>query len=298
MSVYDYTSSHQDIIYFALLVCSGLSILGCGFIICLFSCYSNLRKLPFRLIFYLTIADLGTSIAFTLPYMNSDIFCQVQGGAISYFSLSSVLWSGCICHAIKVTIVQGCEIKPYEKNYLIIGFLLPLLVFLVLIDIHKYDVALGWCWIYQSQYITSLYYRQIAYRLITFYVPLFLVLSYIVYQYFRIVTVIKNSDIYDSTNRNIGESMILKLKLYPIILFLSQLPVIVIRFMSFSITPPWYMVLIAGVGAASMGFVNSIVYGLTQEIKNELFKNFCKRKDSEMISMAEPDDTNALFSSI
>ena len=45
------------------------------------------------------------------------------------------------------------------------------------------------------------------------------------------------------------------------------------------------MVLIAGIGIGLNGFLNSIVYGLTQEIQNELEKTCCKKKPIEMVSL-------------
>ena len=290
MSGTDYGSFHQTIIYYVLVFCSCLSTIGCGFIIFIYTTYPNVRKLPFRLIFYLTISDLGVSIAFGLPYMASNTICQIQGGLISYFPLSSVLWCGCIAHAISITVLKGYDIRQYERNYLIICYLLPLLTFLVLLDIKQYEVALGWCWIHQTKFINAEYYRQIAYRLITFYVPLLFVLIYIATRYIQVISAMRASDMLMNVDRNVSKMMILKLKLYPVILLITQLPIIVVRFMSFSMIPPWYMIIVAGSGVALSGFVNSVVYGLTQEIKQELYKNLCKRKRDELMSLVTKEE--------
>ena len=285
MSNDGYTENQQETIYFTVLACSILSIFGCMFIIILYIKYPNLQKLPFRLIFYLIISDLGTSIAFSIPYMTSNYLCQIQGGMISYFTLSSILWCSCLAHAISATVLRGTDIDKYEKKYCVIGYIMPLFSLLVLFDIGEYKKALGWCWIHQNETVNSEYYRQIFYRLSTFYFPLFVILSYIFVQNIRVISAIKNSSMYSRSARSVSEKMILKLRLYPLILFFSQLPVVIIRFMSFSITPGWYMVLIAGIGIGLNGFLNSIVYGLTQEIQNELEKTCCKKKPIEMVSL-------------
>ena len=291
MSNYDYDNNQQGIIYYTVLACSILSIFGCIFIIILYIKYPNLQKLPFRLIFYLTISDLGTSLAFSIPYMTSYYLCQIQGGMISYFTLSSVLWCACLAHAISTTVLKGIDIDSFEKHYCIIGFIIPLLTLFVLIDIHNYNVASGWCWIYQDKNPSDEYYRQVSYRLVTFYVPLFIVLIYIFVQYIKVIHAIKDSLIYSTSRKEVSEKMILKLRLYPLILFFSQLPVIVIRFMSFFRTEPeWYIVLIAGTGTSLNGFLNSIVYGLTQEIKHEIFKACCMKKGSEMLSLVSNEN--------
>ena len=287
MSGNDYDSTHQTIIYYVLAFCSSLSLIGCSFITFIFITYPAMRKLPFRLIFYLTLSDLGVSIAFSLPYMTSDLLCQVQGYLISYFPLSSVLWCGCIAHAIGITILQGYDIQKYEKYYLIVCFLLPLLNYLVLIDIKKYEIALGWCWIHEAEVVGREYYREIVYRIITFYAPLFVVMVYITIRYIQVISAIRHSDMLLNVDRDVGKAMILKLKLYPAILFITKLPVIVIRFMSFSMVPPWYTVIAAGSGAALNGFVNSIVYGLTQEIKQELQRSICVRKKDDFMSLVK-----------
>lgn len=288
---YDYSENQQYTIYYANLVVSSLSILGSIFIIILYFCYPSLRRLPFRLIFYLTIADLGNSIGMAIPYMKSYPLCQIQGYFVSYFGLSSLLWCAFIAHAISLTVLYKKDISKYEKLYLVIGFVLPVLSFLVLIDIHEYKVALGWCWIMQTNYVNFEFYRQIAYRLITYYLPLLFVFMYITVQHFKVISEIKASDIFKPETRKYGQAMILKLKMYPIIMIGSLLPVVIIRLMSFSITPHWYMTLIGGVGISLGGFLNSIVYGLTQEVKMELSKTFSHKQIEELLTV--DDHTNS-----
>lgn len=283
-----YNHQHADIIYYTIVVCSALSILGCLFILVLCIFYPKLRQLPFRLIIYLTIADLGVSVSYILPfYMSSDI-CQAQGYLESYFSLSSIFWSACISHAIKSTILQDKEVKENIRKYLIICFVVPLLSYLVLIDIKRYREALGWCWIYlQDDTHSSKYPREVAYRVITYYLPLFIVMIIILVNYLSVISAIKKSESFFGTGTKVGEALILKLKLYPFILLVSVLPVCILRFSSLFIYPSWYFTMISGAFLSLGGFLNSIVYGLTQDVRNELKKTFKGKPTDNLESLTE-----------
>ena len=57
-----YSHTENRIIYYANAAACSLSIIGALFIIIVFILFRDLRKLPFRLIFYFTIADLFNSI--------------------------------------------------------------------------------------------------------------------------------------------------------------------------------------------------------------------------------------------
>jgi Slime mold cyclic AMP receptor len=283
-----YDQGDERTIYYTDLACSSLSIIGCTIIVLLFLSFPGLRKLPFRLIFYLILADLGTSISLVFPYMDDYSLCQLQGYLISYCGLSSVLWCACIAHAISKTILSEVDVKVYEKYYLIIGFLVPLLTFLVLIDINSYQESLGWCWIYQEDYnLSSIYFRQVSYALITFYLPLFIVIIYIIIQYFKTIKAIKN-EFYFIIDKEVSRKMIVKLRIYPTMLIIMWSPVIVVRFMSFFTHPWWCFTLIAGIGVSLNGLVNSIIYGHTQEVRNEISKLFVT-ESSMSIKMHDED---------
>jgi hypothetical protein len=282
-----YSSNEMTIIYYSIFVCAILSIIGSTFILFLSFFYPKLRQLPFRLILYLTIADLGMSISYLLPYSASDSVCQAQGYMESYFSLSSIFWSACISHAIKSTILLDKEVKDFMRRYFFICYFLPLLSYLVLIDIKRYRVALGWCWIYLNETHHSMFYRQITYRLITYYIPLAVVIIYIIFNYLSVISAIKKSESFFGKDSKVREAMILKLKLYPLILIVSVFPVCVLRFLSIFITPSWSLTLISGVFMALGGFLNSIVYGFTQDVRNELKKTLGLKKRDYSESLTE-----------
>lgn len=282
----EYHPEQEKIIYYAILSCSTLSILGSLFILVLCVMYPKLRRLPFRLILFLAIADLGVSISYILPSYSSNKICQAQGYLESYFSLSSIFWSACISHAIKSTILQNKNVKQNLMYYLIICYITPLLSYLVLIDIHEYGLALGWCWIYlDADASSSIFYRQLTYRLITYYLPLSIVIVIIILNYISVISALKKSHSFFGTSSSISETMILKLKLYPLILIISVFPVSLLRISSIWVTPTWYFAMISGGFLSLGGFLNSIVYGLTQEVRNELKKTLGIKQPQELKSL-------------
>ena len=284
----EYDREQEEIIYYVILACSALSICGSLFILLLCVIYPKLRRLPFRLILFLAIADLGVSISYILPFYKSNAICQAQGYLESYFSLSSIFWSACISHAIKSTILQNKNVQQNLKKYLIICFFIPLSSYLVLIDIHEYDVSLGWCWIYLDPNASnSIFYRQLAYRLITYYLPLSFVIIFIILNYISVISALKKSKYFFGTNSKISETMILKLKLYPLILIISVFPVSILRISSIWVTPTWYFAMISGGFLSVGGFLNSIVYGLTQDVRNELKKTFGIKQPQELKSLTQ-----------
>ena len=277
-----YNTSETKIIYFTNVAACSLSILGSLFIIILFFKFKSLRDLPFRLVFYMVIADLLHSVGLILPFFVNDTLCQLQGYLISYFSLSTILWSAFIAHAISITIIEQESIAKYEKYYLIFGFIVPLLCFLS--NIYKpYEVALGWCWIYQStDHHSYKFYVDILLRFTTYYIPLWIILCYNTYKYFHTIKYIKTSNI-GIANVHFKDLLILKMRVYPVILVLCQFPITIIRVVNFFIIPPWWAFLIAGAATSINGFCNAIAYGLTNQVK-DCIKKLLMRKYNPLAS--------------
>ena len=118
-----------------------------------------------------------------------------------------------------------------------------------------------------------MYYRQITYRLVTNIIPLFLIEIYILYQYIVLSKAIKKNELSSGIGKDLKDKLVMKLRLYPLILLILQLPITIVRFISITLTPSYYLFAIAGAGVSLNGFANCIVYGCTRQVKKEL-KNF------------------------
>ena len=113
--------------------------------------------------------------------------------------------------------------------------------------------------------------------------PLWIVLIYNTFTYIRVVRYIKNNNI-GIEDPDIKRTLILKMRIYPIILVICQTPVTLIRFTSFTITPPWWAIVIAGCGTSINGFCNAIAYGITYEVRSKI-RNFFSGHNKKEVSM-------------
>lgn len=234
------------------------------------------------------------SIGLILPYFLDDDICQAQGYIISFFSLSAVLWSAFIAHTISKTLLSQTNIEKFEKYYLTIGFILPPLCYLTTLYM-RYRDTLGWCWIYQTPDAnTKSYYIEIMMRMLTYYIPLWIILIYNTFTYIRVVRFIKNNNI-EIEDPDIKKTLILKMRIYPIILVICQTPVTLIRFISFNVTPPWWAMVIAGCGTSINGLCNAIAYGITYEVRSQLRNFFSGNKKKEIAMTLNFDESEEIF---
>ena len=277
-----YSDDEIDQIVLINLICSILSILGSLFIFFVFIVHKKIRKLPYRLIIYLTISDLGTSIAFCLPVSDSWL-CNIQGGLLSYFMLSSIFWCSVISHAMVKVIKYNFDLENYEKRYLLFGFGLPFLSLAVLADIKNYKMTYGFCWIYSDNNSGASWTREIIYRAITYYFPLILIQIYIFYLYFMIKRHFYINSGLSTFHDDLKRKIVLKMRLYPIILFLCQIPCAVLRILTIWYHPAWYFAAIAGAGLSINGMANAMVYGVTQDVRNKLKKVFKAGTQSDIL---------------
>jgi hypothetical protein len=279
----EYSDDENRQIYLINLICSLLSILGSLFIFSVFIVHKKIRKLPYRLIIYLTISDMGTAIAFCLP---SDDYwlCNLQGGLLSYFMLSSLFWCAIISHAMVKVIKYNFDLQQYEKRYFFCGFVVPLLSLLILTDINSYHMTYGFCWIYSDQKDQEKWILQLSYRIITYYLPLLIIQAYIFYLYFIIKRHFFVNSGLSTFQDDLKRKIILKMRLYPFVLFICQIPCMLIRIFAIWTQPPWQFAAIAGAGLSINGMLNALVYGVTQDVRNKIKKFFKKSKKSEILN--------------
>lgn len=277
-----YSKEEIDQIVLINLICSIFSILGSLFIFFVFIVHKKIRKLPYRLIIYLTISDLGTSIAFCLPVSDSWL-CNIQGGLLSYFMLSSIFWCGIISHAMVKVIKYNFDLEIYEKRYFLFGFGLPILSLAILADIKSYKMTYGFCWIYSGDKSGSSWTREIIYRVLTYYFPLLIIQIYIFYLYLMIRRHFYVNSGLSTFHDDLKRKIIIKMRLYPIVLFICQIPCVVLRIITIWNQPTWYFAAIAGAGLSINGMINAMVYGVTQDVRNKMKKIFKKSQKSEIL---------------
>jgi hypothetical protein len=278
----NYTDEEIEQIVLINLVCSLFSILGSLFIFFVFIVHKKIRKLPYRLIIYLTISDLGTAIAFCLPITNS-VLCNIQGCLLSYFMLSSIFWCAILSHAMVKVIKYNFDLQKYEKRYILFGFGLPFLSLAVLADIRSYRMTYGFCWIYSDHKSQNSWTREIVYRVLTYYCPLGIIQIYIFYLYFIIKRHFYVNSGLSTFHDDLKRKIIVKMRLYPVVLFICQIPCVALRITAIWNIPAWYFAAIAGAGLSINGMVNAMVYGVTQDVRNKMKKIFKKSQKSGIL---------------
>jgi hypothetical protein len=116
------------------------------------SAWENTR---IKFIFYLLVLDALTNAATLLPtgyYKNNELFCTVQGTLIQIFTLSSILWTGCIAIAkyFDETKIRFVGVRFYAALLSVVG--ISTITATVPLEHKNYDFGSGWCWFLTDDY--------------------------------------------------------------------------------------------------------------------------------------------------
>ena len=265
--------SEQLTLQLILLICNSLSLIGSIFIISAYIWLKSIRSFAFKLVFFMSISDIIHSISLLLP--PQGLSCQVQGFLLQYSAISSVLWTLNIAFALYVTALKG-ERDParYQTRFLILGYIIPLLLALVPLFLDAYNEAAGWCWINSSFSV------DLALRLFCFYFIVWTVIPFNLFAYIKVIYKIKQEYGGFIEYQNTNNAMIKRLSLYPIVLIVCYLPITIKRTLEIGggdLIPFWFTC-VSAFGISITGFVNSIVYGLSGPVKDEI-KAVCFKGD-------------------
>ena len=141
-------------------VSSVLSALGSAFIICNWVLFSSMRIFFTKLIVCLSVANLFSSVAYTLSYASSlrpgfedagSPMCKAQAVLIITFEMSSVLWTVAIAWTLYTMVVlKAARIERQERWYHLGCWGVPATVAIVLLateEVGPADDHDEWCWI-------------------------------------------------------------------------------------------------------------------------------------------------------
>ncbi|OMJ88257.1 hypothetical protein SteCoe_9842 [Stentor coeruleus] len=254
--------------YISILVSSFLSLLGCTFILFLYYKYKSLQGQAYKLISILAIIDIFHCIAFMIPTYNEDIQstrCICQAISITAITLASILWTFVISVFLYIGVVKK---KSYEDKIfkvlficivlcLIVAFIPPLVS-----GFHNFTNKSGWCWI-----------KDECLKFFVLYLPLWLVIITNTGIYMVVIKHLKLASDMHPELKHLGISMIRKLRMYPIILIISFLPVTMYRIFEFFKADDdknETFIIVAGMFTCLNGFFNAIVYGCTKNVRNVL----------------------------
>ncbi|KAF7929980.1 uncharacterized protein EAE97_009577 [Botrytis byssoidea] len=158
--------------------CSGISLLGCFFIIITFLTTTAFRKPINRLVFYASLGNIFTNLA-TLISRSAlaapdGRFCQFQAFLIQMFLPADAYWTlAMACNVMCAFFFHFdvVELRQLEKWYILLCYGLPFIPAFVFFFVHTknrgymYGSAVSWCWIKTKWGL---------WRLWSFYVPVWI----------------------------------------------------------------------------------------------------------------------------
>lgn len=269
-------SSPDETHLISLTSCGGLSALGCILIILSAILFKKLHTYAFRLVTYLSVADLFASlsilyIGFIIPGYESEYFCLSQAVIQNYSQLASLLITGVISFSLYQAIVlENTNIIHQEKFLIFFSFFIPAILTPLPFITNSYGNSFGWCWILHESEL------GIVWMGIEFYGPLVIMLFVNIIFYIRVYRKLWSEN-YISKNKKIVKKLMGRLKMYPLILLLAFGPSMFHRiYIIIYSNSNYYVDLISGCMAALYGFFNALVYGLTSKVKKNLKTIFKK----------------------
>jgi len=279
----DWSSGQAETLKYICGVSNVLSALGCGFIVYCFLVIRQERRNYFqRLVFYLSIVDLFNAVQWVVALLvmdESDYVCRILGPYKKYLYLASFFWTTFIAtemlyrfthikfsHFGDVLIPQHSNIK--ERYYHLIAWVVPLpFVIWPLVDGSMSNGSYS-CWYSDPQEVWSFVFLglvvlTVLYCTITY--------AFVTQRYFKML---KLSGIY-STEQGRAFKLETKVPAYILSFIICWGPALatnVVEAIDTSpTTPRFYLECMTAFLLPLTGWLNSIVYGWSRELHEQLF---------------------------
>ena len=276
--------SLEHIYSYCIIICGSLSTFGCLLIIVSGLSLKPLHTYTFRLIVYLSFADLLASISknysgFLIPGSSSTEACYIQAILQNYSQLVSLFITWVISYSLyEIVVNENFEVSVKEKRNILLSFFLPLLLTPLPLITRSYNDSNGWCWIgYESI-------NDILWMILEFYGPWVLIIISNIFFYYKIYKNIRNETHHNETYK-IMKKFLSRLRLYPFILILCFGPSFAHRI--------YYIVggsdnsnldLISGSLNALYGFFNTLVYGFTGKVRKSIKSVFSNKSPKKPLA--------------
>lgn len=277
---------------------SALSVLGCLVILGIFVAFPHLRKFFSRLVVYLTVSDFWLCMCNLIGHVDnpSSTKCLVQAVVVTYFGLSSIIWTVIIAYALHQTICrQNVNLEARCEGYFhMIGWGVPFIALVFVAVFSSFGEAGFWCWVPNTPV-------GVLMRLAVFYFPLWFGVAYNFWVYRKVRRLLKrmlerykadggdceiqqetmNAFEYEQSLARRYQSVQMLLSL-PLVLafcwFFSSIRRIIEIFMpGFSFSVLDYLC----VSTASLqGALNAIIYGMNPAVREAMSAKFFRGKEA------------------
>jgi hypothetical protein len=283
----DRDSEDQEIITLTLRIVNSFSLFGSIFIIAAYFLL-KIEMFSFRLVVYIAITDFLHSFCLLLPVY--EPWCRVQAVMLEYSALSNIIWTSLMAYSLYDSVIRlNHHVEGKEKAFLFIGFLLPLVpTFLPFID-SSYGYSSGWCWITNKD-------TDYVYRVLCFYLILAFAIVFNLVVYCKVWRKVRNEVLFtiqDEEAAKFNNDLIMRLKLYPLILIVCYSFIATKR--AYEIIsrgePDFWLTWTSGLLVSMIGLLDAIVYGISKEVRDKLKRFVCNRKQMDYSNVLDINDT-------
>jgi len=296
----EYTPSQIRAIGAAALVSGSISILGACFMILSFFLFMHkLKALFFRLVFFLSIADLGCSIVMVFGAAHliakqafpedTSFVCQIQGCLIQLFyqmangyisMIATVLYRAIVLKKTRMSIAAEliCHILIWATA--IILSLLPVKN----IGGAKYANAGAWCWLSSSPKYARFVYLYIFVWLV---IAAIIVINIWIWLNFRSLYTFTLKSPNEGTHRKV-KNIYRRLFMYPLAFIILWTPSTLNRVIQAFFTDMYALTLVQAVILPLSGIIDALVYGFTTVLQEDYRKLFSKIRNIETVDVKGP----------
>ncbi len=210
----------ENLVTVELQVSGGLSMVFCFFLFASYAMFEELRSRHYiKLVMNVCIGCFCTCVAIVLGagMKNNSTGCWVQGMAVNYFALTSVLWVLVISYELYKVVLKSRVLRTDHTIYHYMVWLFPLVTTLLPLTTNTYgriDGQVDVCFI--SDRSDSPSWGRTFWIIMSFYLWVWLTILFILIQFFRIAHALRNkSGVPASIRRSVN-----MLGTYPLILVL------------------------------------------------------------------------------
>lgn len=253
-------------IYLCIVIPASFSLMGSMFILIVYLRYQSLHCFAFRLVAYLSLFNCFDSMSQILPaHMINDSACIVQAVGIQFFGMCGILWTGSICLIMYFQVVKHVKnIRKYERLLLLSTIALSTCTIVIPLFFNEMGYVGGNCWIENIN-------EGAIFRWAFFFIPAWLVIILISITYFLIIRKVHEESHLISGLDEERRLIINKLRVYPIIMAFTFMPLTLYRIIQYFTTPLWFYSIAIAIYNL-IGLFNALFYGFNESVKAELAK--------------------------
>lgn len=198
------------------------------------------------------------------------------------------MWTSMITVTLYLAVVKEWKnLDRLEFKFHMICWVFPMLVTLLPLCTGSFGKSdIYWCWIKLDD---SLDY---VWRTISLYLPLWLAILFNSVSYFKIIKTINTHIIFHGEESEFRVELTRRLRLYPLVLFVSYLPFTLLRLLSLFGIEYFYLDLIAVSVYSLLGLLNALAYGTSILVRKSISR--CLGGREEISSLDSFDESGNL----